>query len=101
VASKIATGRVTFLLRLVSKCSTVRHRRKSRQGETTMSEAHKFNGQQIEDIIERVVPLIAAPKDHEFFRGVLHVKADSCRSSGEFAYFINRLLAQHNPGVTA
>jgi hypothetical protein len=57
-----------------------------------MDERLKMDGQQIENIIDRVVPLIAAPEDYEFFRGVLHVKADACRSSGEFAYFINRLL---------
>ena len=50
--------------------------------------------EQIENIIDRVVPLIAAPEDHEFFRGVLFCKLESCKSSGEAAHFINSLLKQ-------
>ena len=59
-----------------------------------MTTAFKFNDLQIGDIIDKVVPLIAKPEDHEFFRGVLYCKADSCKSSGQLAYFINRLLKE-------
>jgi hypothetical protein len=56
----------------------------------------KFSAQQIESIINKVVPLIADPEDYEFFRGVLFVKADSCKSSSEFSYFISKLLKKGN-----
>jgi len=52
----------------------------------------KFGSQQVESIINKVVPLIAAEKDHEFFKGVLHCKAESCGSSEEFSSFIAKLL---------
>jgi len=51
-----------------------------------------FNAQQVENIIDKVVPLIAEPKDYEFFRGVLFCKADSCKSSAQFSHFISKLL---------
>ena len=51
-----------------------------------------LNPMQIEAIVDRVVPLIAAPEDHEFFRGVLFCKLESCKSSGQTAYFVSRLL---------
>jgi len=54
----------------------------------------KFNSMQIESIINSVVPLIAEKKDYGFFKGILHVKADSCKSSSEFSYFISKLLKQ-------
>lgn len=56
-----------------------------------LHQAHKFNGMQIENIIDKVVPLIADPKDHEFFRGVLYCKAEDS-SSAEFSAFIAKLL---------
>lgn len=54
-------------------------------------QATKLSAEQIENILDRIVPLIAAPADHEFFRGVLAIKAEES-TSGEFAYFVNRLL---------
>lgn len=51
----------------------------------------KLNAMQIEQIIDKVVPLVAAPCDHEFFRGILWIKAESC-SSGEFAMFVKKML---------
>lgn len=53
--------------------------------------APKFDGMQIEAIINKVVPLIANPEDYDFFRGVLYVKAENC-SSGEFAAFVSTML---------
>ena len=47
---------------------------------------------QIETIVDKIVPLIAAPADHEFFKGVLFCKLESCRSSAEATMFINKLL---------
>jgi hypothetical protein len=51
-----------------------------------------FNPQQIEEIIDRIVPLIAEPKDYEFFKGVLFCKLESCNSSAEASAFIAKLL---------
>ena len=51
-----------------------------------------FNATQIDDIISKVVPLIADEKDHEFFRGILFVRAEACNSSAEFALVIKSLL---------
>jgi len=56
-----------------------------------MGKNFKMNGEQIENIIDKIVPLIAAPEDHEFFRGVLFCKLESC-TSGQAAYFVNQLL---------
>jgi hypothetical protein len=55
--------------------------------------AQPFNPLQIETIINKVVPLIAAPEDHEFFRGVLFVKAENS-TSGQFSLFVNKLMKQ-------
>ena len=55
----------------------------------------KFNALQIENIINKVVPIIANEKDHEFFKGILYIKAESCHSSAEFTYFIKKLLDLH------
>ena len=52
----------------------------------------QFDDQQIKNIIDKVVPLIADAKDHAFFRGVLFCKADSCKSAAEFSHFITKLL---------
>lgn len=50
-----------------------------------------FDDLQIENIIDKVVPLIAEEKDHEFFRGVLFCKAQDS-SSAVFSSFIAKLL---------
>ena len=60
--------------------------------------ATKFDGLQIEAIIDKVVPLIAAPEDHEFFRGVLFVCAEASRSSADFSAFIAKLLTKATAG---
>lgn len=52
----------------------------------------KFNALQIENIIDKVVPLIAEEKDYGFFRGILFIKAEACHSSAEFSNFITKLL---------
>lgn len=55
--------------------------------------AHRLNPQQVEDIINKVAPLIAGnPEDESFFRGVLHCYADSCNNSGQFTSFIANVL---------
>ena len=48
---------------------------------------------QATDIINKVVPLIAAPEDQEFFKGVLHVRAEACADIAEFGSVIKMLLA--------
>ena len=52
--------------------------------------AHRLNAEQVESAIDKLVPLIAAPEDHEFFRGVLGLYAEEC-SSGQFAALVNRM----------
>ncbi|MBU4317110.1 MAG: hypothetical protein KKF30_07530 [Proteobacteria bacterium] len=54
---------------------------------------HKLNAMQIQNIIDKLVPIIAAPEDVEFFRGVLFIKAENS-SSSDFAYFVNKLLKE-------
>ena len=56
-----------------------------------MEAAFKLDDMQIENIIDKTVPLIAAPEDHEFFRAVLRIKAEESSSSA-FAAFVNKLL---------
>lgn len=56
-----------------------------------MEAAFKLNDMQIEAMLDKLVPLIAATEDHEFFRGVLRIKAENT-SSGHFAYFVSQLL---------
>lgn len=47
---------------------------------------------QITSILDKVVPMVAAPADHEFFRGVLAVRLGGC-TSAQAAAFISKLLA--------
>jgi hypothetical protein len=56
------------------------------------AEVVKLNPQQIEEIVDRIVPLIAKPEDHEFFKGVLFCKLESCASSAHASAFIAKLL---------
>lgn len=56
-----------------------------------MHASHKLTPMQIEAILDKIVPLIAAPEDQGFFRGVLQIKAENC-SSGQFAHFVSQLL---------
>ena len=46
---------------------------------------------QIENIIDRLVPVIANPEDHEFFRGVLSIKAENSTAS-EFGRFVKEMF---------
>ena len=57
--------------------------------------APRFTPLQLEAILDRLVPLIAAPKDYGFLRGVLAIKAENS-SSGEFALFVKRVLDEHS-----
>ena len=53
--------------------------------------AETLSPMQIEEIVDRVVPLIAEPEDHEFFKGVLFIKLENC-SSAQAARFVSQLL---------
>lgn len=66
----------------------------------SLPQVFKLDPLQIENILDRLVPRIAAPEDQEFFRGVLRIKAEES-SSGEFACFVNKLLkaAGKSPGA--
>lgn len=56
--------------------------------------AIKLNSLQIENILDKIVPLIAEPADHSFFRGVIGLKLEACKSSGEAAMFVRKLLGE-------
>jgi hypothetical protein len=57
--------------------------------------ALKFNASQIESIIDKVVPLIASPEDHEFFKGLLYLVSEQY-SSAQFSVFIEKCLIERN-----
>jgi hypothetical protein len=57
----------------------------------------KLDAIQIERILDRIVPLIAAPEDHSFFRGILAIKAEET-NSGHFAYLVSTLLKEAADG---
>lgn len=51
----------------------------------------KLNYEQIEHLLDKLVPLIAEPKDYDFFRAIIRIKAEELNSSS-FAYFVSKLL---------
>jgi hypothetical protein len=53
----------------------------------------RLNALQIEAILDRLVPLLAAPENQGFFRGVIGLKLENS-TSGDAALFINNLLTQ-------
>ena len=55
----------------------------------------KLNAEQIEHIVDRVVPLISKSEDHDFFRGVLFLKLESFATSVEASLFVSNLLGQN------
>lgn len=50
-----------------------------------------LNETQIENILNRLVPLIAAPGEEEFVRTVLRLKAEHC-TAARFAYFVSQIF---------
>lgn len=66
-----------------------------------MDGAFKLNSLQIETILNKLVPLVAKQEDHEFFRGVLALKAENS-TSVEFAQFVKKLfdVCEKNESVT-
>lgn len=55
-------------------------------------EVFKLSQDQIKKILDRLVPLIAEPKDHEFFRGLIGIKLEECHNSAEVAVFVQKIL---------
>lgn len=53
--------------------------------------------EQIDKVLDKLVPLIAKPEDHEFMRGVIGVCADATDSS-TFAAFVSKLLREAERG---
>lgn len=51
----------------------------------------KLDDFQIESILTKVVPLIAAPEDHEFFRAILRLTAEESTACS-FYGVVSRLL---------
>ncbi len=56
--------------------------------------AIKLNALQIEAILDRIVPLIAGPADHEFFRGVIGLRLEAAPSSADAAIFVRSLIGE-------
>ena len=54
-------------------------------------QSFKLDGLQIENILDKLIPLIAEPADYEFFRGVIGLKLENC-GSGEAARFVHSLI---------
>lgn len=59
-----------------------------------MANTIKLNALQIENILDKVIPLIAEPADYGFFRGVIGLKLEACISSAEAALFVRKLLGE-------
>jgi len=59
-----------------------------------MANAIKLNALQIETILDKIVPLIAKPADHGFFRGVIGLKLEACNSSADAAMLVRKLLGE-------
>ena len=55
-------------------------------------ENFKFTEEQVESLIKQLVPVVAEPKDYEFFSGVIRLRAQASTSSADFAYFIAKLI---------
>lgn len=62
-----------------------------------MNNISKLDALQIETIVNRLVPLIAAPKDHALFRFIIATKAEELNSA-DFACFIAQLLKEAQAG---
>ena len=54
-------------------------------------ESFKLDAIQKESILDRLVPVLAAPADYEYFRGVIGLKLDELNSA-ECAVFVSKLL---------
>lgn len=59
-----------------------------------MTNTLKLNAMQIENILDKLIPVIAEPADHEFFRGVIGLKLEACNSSADAAMFVRKLLGE-------
>lgn len=60
---------------------------------TSLKQAAILDAAQIKSTLDKLVPLIAKPADHEFFRGVLTIKAENS-SAPAFGYFVSKLLKE-------
>lgn len=54
---------------------------------------NKLNAMEIENILDTFIPIIAEPKDEEFFRFAIGEKLAACTSS-EAVVFVNKLLGK-------
>lgn len=53
--------------------------------------AYQMDQEDAQRIIDKVVPVLAAPEDQEFFRGVLWVHAENLTAAA-FSHFVAGLL---------
>jgi hypothetical protein len=65
---------------------------KKRSWKEEFDSTFKHTDQQISDILDKLVPLIAAEPDHGFFRGVLFLRAQQT-TAASFNTFVSNLLS--------
>lgn len=51
----------------------------------------KLDSMNIEAILDKLIPMIAEPDDHDFFRAIIGIKAEES-TSAEFSMFVAKLL---------
>ena len=51
----------------------------------------KFTSEEIDNILDNLIPQIADPNDYDFFRALLRLKAEES-STTQFAIFVKKLL---------
>jgi hypothetical protein len=55
----------------------------------------KLSPEEVKKVVDKIVPIIAVPKDYDFFRASISLMGENLNSS-QFAVFINNLLKKYN-----
>ena len=58
-----------------------------------MTREIKLNALQIENILDKIVPMIASKEDQSFFRGVIGLKLENCNSA-QASVFVKKILEE-------
>ena len=53
----------------------------------------KLSPEEVKKVVDKIVPMIAAPEDYDFFRASITLMGENLNSS-QFATFINDLLKE-------
>ena len=56
-----------------------------------LNHTNMLDAQQIENILDKLLPIIAKEEDYDFFRGVLTIKFENC-SSSEAAALVHKMV---------